>query len=122
MWREKLRWSHRYGNFRAATQKALKAAYSSLAAQCCQSHLSPPREQLECAAAAIRTGASHQRRLPTPALGGLVVWVRAAGMVGCIDDLSDAGDLFRDQRLNPLLQRHIRHATPLAAPAQSDIG
>jgi hypothetical protein len=43
-------------------------------------------------------------------------------MVGLIDDAADARDLFRDQRLNALLQRHFRHATALAPPAEGDIG
>src|SRR5215475_4274056 len=61
-----------------------------------------------------------KRRLPP--LGRLIVWVRAAGMIGRIDDLSDAGNLLRDQRLNSLLQRHICHATSLAPATHGDVG
>src|SRR3989442_12295552 len=55
-------------------------------------------------------------------LGGLVVGVGAAGVVGLIDDTGELRDLFLQRRLDPLLQGDVDHAAPLAAAAELEIG
>src|SRR4029077_7772969 len=55
-------------------------------------------------------------------LGGLVVGIVAAGMVGLVDDAGELWYLFLERRLDPLLQGDVDHAASLAAAAQLQVG
>src|SRR2546428_2884474 len=55
-------------------------------------------------------------------LCGLIVGVRAARVVGLVDDSGELRDLLLQRALDPLLQGHVDHAAPLTAAAELEVG